>query len=47
MKQVVTNSTNVTEMMIVACRTRQPRSRVQDVIERMVELGFNVHPHTG
>ena len=35
------------EMMIVAMQDEATEQHIQDVIERMVELGFNVHRTTG
>jgi 3-deoxy-7-phosphoheptulonate synthase len=35
------------EMMIVAMQDQATEQHIQDVIERMVELGFNVHRTTG
>src|SRR5258705_6223063 len=45
--ELVTNKESEAKTMIVAMQGQATEENIQQVIERMVELGFNVHRTTG
>src|SRR5207249_6224981 len=45
--ELVTNKESEAKTMIVAMEGQATEENIQQVIERMVELGFNVHRTTG
>src|ERR1700738_4309858 len=47
MMELVTNRESEAKTMIVAMQGKATEENIQQVIERMVELGFNVHRTTG
>ena len=47
MMELVTNRESEAKTMIVAMQGQATEENIQQVIERMVELGFNVHRTTG